>query len=195
MNYIIFDLEATCWKNSREKIQEIIETGAVCLDENLEIVDDFSKYVKPEFNPVLSDFCEFLTSINQRDIESALTFGKVLAVFEKWILSKGDIMLVSWGYFDKKQILRESSAKNYSGSIVELLKEKHISLKHEFAKMRGIKPCGMAEALKILNLPLDGIHHRALDDAKNIAKIFKIIFPELKNWLEKRNRNDLAKLI
>jgi inhibitor of KinA sporulation pathway (predicted exonuclease) len=30
----------------------------------------------------------------------------------------------------------------------------------------------MAEALKFLGLPLDGTHHRGIDDARNIARIF-----------------------
>ena len=34
---------------------------------------------------------------------------------------------------------------------------------------RGI---GMKKALNLLNIPLEGKHHRAIDDAKNISKIF-----------------------
>ena len=36
MNYIIFDLEATCWEHDRNRINEIIEIGAVKLNERLE---------------------------------------------------------------------------------------------------------------------------------------------------------------
>lgn len=31
----------------------------------------------------------------------------------------------------------------------------------------------MERALKMLDLPLDGTHHRGIDDAKNISKIFR----------------------
>ena len=38
MKYIIVDLEATCWENKdQKKINEIIEIGAVCINENKEI--------------------------------------------------------------------------------------------------------------------------------------------------------------
>jgi inhibitor of KinA sporulation pathway (predicted exonuclease) len=37
---------------------------------------------------------------------------------------------------------------------------------------------GMADALRALGLSLDGEHHRALDDARNIAAIARtILFP------------------
>ena len=39
----------------------------------------------------------------------------------------------------------------------------------------------MKKALGKLNLPLEGTHHRGIDDAKNIAKIFRVIFSELKS--------------
>ena len=36
---------------------------------------------------------------------------------------------------------------------------------------RKIKEVGMARALQMVGLPLDGSHHRGLDDARNIAKL------------------------
>jgi len=87
---------------------------------------------------------------------------------------------LSWGHYDKKQILAESALKNYSGNIFELLNKKHISLKHEFARARKERTCGMASALGKLDLQLEGTHHRGIDDAKNIAKIFKVVFEDLK---------------
>lgn len=181
MNYIIFDLEATCWENNDDgKLNEIIEIGAVKLDENLDIIDSFSSFVKPTFNPQLSLFCRELTTIHQEDVDSAPTFDEAIIVFENWIFSTGEnVLLLSWGYYDRKQIEREAVQKNYSGKIVSFLEDRHKSLKHEFAKVRHVKPCGMAKALQILNLPLEGIHHRGIDDAKNIARIFRVVFHEL----------------
>ena len=177
--YIIFDLEATCWEVKDDKITEIIEIGAVKLNENLEITDTFSKFVKPTINPVLTDFCKTLTSIKQEDVDNAQTFNEAIADFEKWISPGDDIGLVSWGYYDKRQILEEAKLKNYSGEIIKFLEERHISLKHEFAEIRQEKRVGMKRALKKLNLPLGGTHHRGIDDAKNITKIFQAVYPDL----------------
>ena len=179
--YIIFDLEATCWEEKNDKVKEVIEIGAVKVDKNLEIVDTFSQFVKPIINPKLTDFCKSLTSIKQKDMDDAKYFNEAIKNFEDWILSSGKTAkLISWGHYDKKQILEESTIKNYLGKITELL-ENHISLKHEFARIRKERTYGMKKALGKLNLPLEGTHHRGIDDAKNIAKIFRVIFSELKS--------------
>lgn len=73
MNYIIFDLEATCWENDRTKQNEIIEIGAVKLDENLAVIGEFQTFIKPKLNPILSDFCKKLTSISQEEVDQAPT--------------------------------------------------------------------------------------------------------------------------
>lgn len=182
--YIIFDLEATCWEEKNNKSKEIIEIGAVKLSENLEIVDTFSEFVKATINPELTEFCKTLTSIKQEDVDRAKTFNDAIKDFENWILSSSkDVKLISWGYYDKKQILEESQIKNYSGEIIKLLEEKHTSLKHEFARIRKERTCGMKKALNKLNLPLKGTHHRGIDDAENIAKIFKAVYPDLANCI------------
>lgn len=182
--YIIFDLEATCWEIKNDKIKEIIEIGAVRLNENLEIVDTFSEFVRPTINSELTEFCETLTSIKQKDVDNAKTFNDAIFKFERWIFSSSDsAKLISWGNYDRKQILEESQHKNYSGKIIKLLEENHISLKHEFARMRKSRTCGMQKALNILNLPLEGTHHKGIDDAKNIAKIFIAIYPDLTGYV------------
>jgi inhibitor of KinA sporulation pathway (predicted exonuclease) len=179
MNFIIFDLEATCWEKSKGKVSEIIEIGAVKLNEQLETIDFFSSFIKPTLNPILSDFCTNLTSISQASVDTAEKFTEVMNAFEQWIiLTEPDVLLCSWGFYDKKQILQECFLKNYTGFILKLL-DNHISLKHQFSEVKKIRLCGMANALRILNLSLEGTHHRGIDDAKNISKIFKAIYPEL----------------
>jgi 3'-5' exoribonuclease 1 len=37
----------------------------------------------------------------------------------------------------------------------------------------------MAQAMKIAKIELEGIHHRGIDDAKNIAKLALKILPKL----------------
>lgn len=76
MNYIIFDLEATCWENDHKRQNEIIEIGAVKLNEGLKTVSDFQIFVKPALSPQLSDFCKRLTSISQADVDAAVYFPR-----------------------------------------------------------------------------------------------------------------------
>lgn len=179
MNYIIFDLEATCEKNIKLPDSEIIEIGAVRLDKDLKETGRFCRFIRPVYRPVLSEFCKRLTTIKQSETDSAEIFSEVLPAFEDWIEETGPARLYSWGGYDKRQILRESKMKNYSGKIQRLL-ENHFNLKEEYQKAYNHSyGSGMGTALKALGIPLEGTHHRGIDDAVNIAKIFKAIFHSL----------------
>jgi len=180
--YVIFDLEATCWEEKNDQVKEIIEIGAVRLNGDLEISGIFSEFVRPTINPELTEFCKTLTFIKQEEVDSAEIFSEAVGNFEKWIFSSGqDVKLVSWGYYDKNQLLQESVLKKYAGDIIKLLEKEHMSLKHEFARARKERTCGMKRALEKLNIPLDGTHHRGIDDARNIAKIFRTVFSEIQS--------------
>ncbi|MGM0484920.1 MAG: exonuclease domain-containing protein [Candidatus Krumholzibacteriota bacterium] len=186
MIHVVFDLEATCWgrhKNLSE--METIEIGAVRLDpESYEITDTFSTFVKPDQNPGLSDFCRELTSIRQSDVDSAPGFPGALERFLIWA-GGNKVTYCSWGTYDIKQL-----RKDISSNSVELRDplRKHISLKQLFAHLYERKPCSMKKALNILGLELEGIHHRGIDDARNIAKIARIILPEYYRQRKKRRR-------
>lgn len=183
MQFIIFDLEATCFEHGQQN-HEIIEIGAVKCDAQANPAASFQTYVKPTKNPVLSQFCKDLTSISQENVSSAPYFAEAMLAFEEFILdsfSPQETFLLSWGHYDKNQIETESVQKNYNGRILDLLKNHH-SLKHEYAKLTAQKPCGMKGALLQLGIPLDGTHHRGIDDATNIMKIFQKIYSD---WSEK----------
>ncbi|WP_010499358.1 3'-5' exonuclease [Paenibacillus elgii] len=175
MNYIVFDLEATCWEHDRTKQNEIIEIGAVKINEQLEIVDEFQTFVKPILNPWLSDFCKKLTSITQEDVNQADYFPQAIQQFQDWI-GKEDYFLCSWGLYDKSQLTKDCELNRLG---TEWLAN-HISIKHQHGKLIGKeRGVGMARALDMLKLPLEGTHHRGIDDARNIAKIFVRIFDKL----------------
>ncbi len=168
MKYIILDLEATCWEQKGHgKKNEIIEIGALRINENGEIESEFSEFIKPIQNPVLSDFCKSLTSITQDDVDYADTFDKVIDRFKNWI---GDeYQLCSWGFYDKTQF---ESDCNIHKLDTDWLKN-HISLKHQYTGIKNLKKhIGMSGALGIEKLTLEGTHHRGIDDARNIAKVF-----------------------
>jgi len=166
MDYIIVDLEATCSKKSKLSPQEIIEIGAVKIDEKGKIISTFNEFVKPKINPVLSEYCRDLTGIKQSQVDSAGDFPEVIEKFRGWI--GGDYLLCSWGYYDKKQFISDCKLHNIDSAWAE----KHISIKHGYAKINNCRPCGMAKALRREGMKLEGAHHRGIDDAKNISRIF-----------------------
>ncbi|MFT6335454.1 MAG: inhibitor of KinA sporulation pathway (predicted exonuclease) [Halioglobus sp.] len=57
--------------------------------------------------------------------------------------------------------------------------EKHISLKPQYGKFKMLKRAiGMKNALLNEKMQLEGTHHRGIDDARNIAKIFVKYFDQ-----------------
>lgn len=170
MNYIVLDLEATCWKEKGKSTNEIIEIGALCIDQNQNTLGEYCSFIQPKLNPTLSDFCTELTTIKQEEVDVAPLFPEVLYDFLDWIESFGEAYyLCSWGFYDRTQFKKDC---NLHGLDTNWLKP-HISLKHQYADIHNLsRPIGMKGALQREHIPLDGTHHRGIDDARNIAKIF-----------------------
>ena len=172
--YLIIDLEATCWENhgNRDNM-EIIEIGAVLVDNDYRIIGEYQTFIKPIKNSKLSEFCKNLTSIKQENIDDAEIFPVALEKFIQWVEIKSkdnieNIIFCSWGYYDKKQLTKDCELHNIIYPF-----QTHHSIKHEFAEMKNLRnPIGMEKALQMCKISLDGTHHRGIDDAKNIAKIF-----------------------
>ena len=108
MNYIVLDLEATCWKDrNANKQNEIIEIGALKINREGNIESEFSEFIKPKLNPELSAFCKELTTIKQSEIDSAETYNIVIDRFKEWLDVKQEFVLCSWGFYDKKQFAKD----------------------------------------------------------------------------------------
>lgn len=171
MYYIIFDLEATCWQGKpANKTQEIIEIGAVKLDRFGEVMDEYSRFVRPVLNPVLSAYCKDLTSISQIDINRADTFVNVVEDFQDWIeIFDEEYLLCSWGYFDKKLLTQDCDLHELE---IEWL-DPHINVKRQYQELKRLrKPRGLMHAVEAEGFDFTGTHHRAIADAQNLVKIF-----------------------
>jgi inhibitor of KinA sporulation pathway (predicted exonuclease) len=134
---------------------------------------EFSRFVRPVKEPVLSEFCTRLTSIQQRDVDRAQTFPEVFSDFLAW-LGPEEFSLCSWGAYDLSQF--EVDCRRHSIPFPDSFSAHHLNLKRLFQERRGArKPGGMRQALSILGIPLEGQHHRGIDDARNIAKIARLL--------------------
>ena len=171
MNFIIFDLEATCWEGRPDnKAQEIIEIGAVRLNRFGEVDDTFSRMVRPVINPTLSLFCRQLTGIDQREVDRGNTFPKVIDEFQDWAdIFYEEYLLCSWGNFDRRMLVQDCKlhALEHEWAL------EHINLKQQYKEVRNLKKArGLKSAVEREGFEFEGRAHRALDDAKNLAKIF-----------------------
>lgn len=176
--FIINDVEATCYdredKNKPAGFRnEIIEIGAVKCDEQGNILDEFSMFLKPKKHTIISEFCTTLTTIKQHDIDCAPAAINVLRDFFTWSLDIGkDVKFVSWGHYDKRQFRDDLQ---FNGLNKELINDSnHLSLKHLHGEWNNLKkPIGLGGACKFENITFEGTAHRGIDDAKMVQKVFK----------------------
>ncbi|MCG9105730.1 exonuclease domain-containing protein [Laribacter hongkongensis] len=169
---LIIDLEATCADDGSIPAEqmEIIEVGACWATPMGEVIDRFQAFVRPAVRHQLSVFCRSLTHIEQAAIDTASPWPVVAAELAEFVRlnRRPGCFWGSWGCYDRKQIERECARHGIADPLAEL---EHRNLKAVFAKRRKIKQVGMATALQIAGLPLEGAQHRGLDDALNIARL------------------------
>jgi 3'-5' exoribonuclease 1 len=170
-DYLVIDLEATCDDGGLvpKREMEIIEIGAVLVDHTtFEPIAEFQSFVRPVRHPTLTPFCRTLTSITQAEVDAAPKFPVVLAALREFVESHGRPLFCSWGNYDRGQFGLDAAYHR-----VQLpFGTDHLNIKQAFSDALGTsKRFGMAGALRKLGLPLEGTHHRGIDDARNIARI------------------------
>ncbi len=171
MNFIVFDLEATCWRGRPPSmVQETIEIGAVKVNRYGEVLGSFNEFIIPVINPLLSSFCTELTSIEQRTVERAQKFPVIIEEFMDWAeIYESDYLLVSWGSFDQKMLIQDCKLHKIEYDWLD----PYANLKRHYQQLRKLKnPKGLKLAVESEGFDFDGDHHRGIDDALNLAKIF-----------------------
>ncbi len=171
MNFIVFDLEATCWMGRPPNgANEIIEIGALRFNGYGEKLGEFNQFVKPKLNPILSPFCMKLTKIDQSDIDRARAFKYVIRDFLDWgDIYDDDTHLISWGENDKKFFRDDCQLHKVDDDWTE----KHVNLKPHYRSLKRMNNgVGLKKAVVLEGFDFDGVSHRGFDDAYNLAKVF-----------------------
>lgn len=173
MEVVIFDIEASCEdKNINPHYNmETIEIGAVKVKDGV-IIDEFQTFIKPEYVDTLTPFCTKLTGITYEDLEGAPSFNEAIVEFYSFIYG---LPIYSCGEFDRKFLVRELKEKgvNYSHKMAKnAISSSHKNLKIHFDKVTGKGMRGMIKMARVLNIDITGTHHRALDDSRNLTKIY-----------------------
>ena len=102
MDFVIYDTEYTTWEGAmarhwygKDEYKEIIQIGALKISyPEFKVVDSLSLFIKPQKNPILSDYCKNLTGITQQDIDNGLSFEQGLKRFLDFV---GDNLVGSYG--------------------------------------------------------------------------------------------------
>jgi len=171
MQFVILDLEATCWQgNAMDRRTEIIELAAFRVNGYGEWIDQFQSFIRPVDHPRLSAYCTELTTITQEQVNKAKTFNHVFQSFQEWLEQEDSAQLIcTWGDKDIDIIKAECTRHRHDISFLP----SSINLKAQYARLNRLpKEVGLLKALEYNEIEFEGTPHRAIDDAYNTAQLF-----------------------
>lgn len=183
MNYIIFDLEFNQGYKYKRKNKsridpkcmfEIIQIGAIKLNEDLETVGHFDLLVKPKVYLHLHNFIADMTDITIEKLESSDPFDIVYKKFVEFIGE--DSILCTWGVGDMRELVGNIK---YHKLDLTLLPTDYIDIQRiasTYLKTPNGNSIGLKNAVEALDLPHDSQFHDAFNDAFYTGEVFKKIY-------------------
>jgi inhibitor of KinA sporulation pathway (predicted exonuclease) len=169
---IVVDIEATCWEqnnNPANEPNEIIEIGICLLDSHTFVPSSLRGiFVLPE-RSTISPFCTQLTTITPEQVAAeGIPFAEACRLLHTEYESRNRLW-ASWGNYDKRIFVDQCKAMD----VQYPFSDHHVNIRKVYSKLEKEKHLmGMPQGLEKLGLTLEGTHHRGMDDAWNIARIF-----------------------
>lgn len=173
--YIVIDLEM-CGVQFRHTNyrgrHEIVQIGAVMMNESFEVLGKFSTFVRPDYGKI-DYFISSLTGISDKDVRHAPNLTEALQSMLLWI-GKRDICFYAWSNSDYSQLKREIVEKHLDEDAFAVILDpdnwvdyqKAVDLRFELHR-----DLSLADALVLTELEVEGQLHDGLADAWNTARI------------------------
>ena len=181
MIHVVIDLEMNPVRQELREMrrvlsEEVIEIGAVKLDDRFQQIDKFQCYVKPKYGSITRHI-QKLTGITNDLLADKPEFAEAFKNFLDWI-GTTEVTLYSWSNSDINQLKYECSYKIEGFDISRL--EKHwVDLQKEFDDELGLRGnLALKYAVGAINKNFAGTQHTALDDAINTAAILTLMQDE-----------------
>lgn len=178
MNYIVFDLE---WNqsNTGEEAEvkllpfEIIEIGAVKLNSDKRMIDEFNELIRPQVYHEMHHITKKLIHLQMEQLEQGKPFVDVMNKFSEWCGQ--DYIFCTWGPLDLIELQRNIRYYRMNpladGPFPYLDVQKLFSIAFEDSKSRRT----LEYAIDFLNIEKDIPFHRAFSDAYYTAKVLSKI--------------------
>lgn len=180
MNYIVMDME---WNTAYSKklggfMNEIIEIGAVKLDDSLCEIDTFSVIIKSQVGKRLQSRVKTLTHLTNDDIANGISFQKAIMQFSAWLGTEENTFL-TWGDGDIRTLIKNCEY---------FLDTAELPFVHNYADLQKFcqsftdaassgQQLGLSAAAEKLGVnPEEYPHHRALDDSRLSVACLKSVF-------------------
>ncbi len=187
MKYILVDFEWNQPLYSDRRVtspilfdSEIIEIGAIRLNEEFVAEDEFRMFVKPTFYPVMNGKVASLTKIRMQNLENALRFPEAFEAFSNWC--GDDYCFCTWGPDDVPVLL--DNMLMHGLETPDLLLWCDIQEIFGSETMRDHRQWSLEKAINTLGLTKDRAHD-ALNDVRNTCRICSRvdIFPFVDEYL------------
>lgn len=206
MNYIILDMEwnqpfsksAAKELNGIKLVGEIIQIGAVKLNEKQKIIDTFEVKIAPKIYTVMQHMVKQITGLTEQLLKDGVTFRKAIDLFKKWCGE--DYVIFTWGMNDIPML--KDNLKFFAMGDSWL--PQCYNAQCFFNKQTGNvgRQYSVDFAAEYFKIPLDNIRHDALNDAYYTALIMakldiksgiKDYDPSIINGSNVINENNLPK--
>ncbi len=176
MNYVVMDLE---WNQcpqgkARENPRipfEIVEIGAIRLNENLEETGTFHEVIRPLVYHRLHFRTQEVIHISQEEFDHARTFSPVVRDFLAWCGE--DVRFVTWGSLDLLELQRNMDYYRISNPFPLPLFYSDLQKMYSIEFDDGKSRCALEDAVEALQIPKSRPFHRALDDTFYTAEVMK----------------------
>ena len=173
MNFIVLDLEWNQRLKGQDKITEpvrlrgeIIQIGAVKLDESCSVTDTFKIMISPVYYKVMHSKVSEITKITTKDLQNGLSFPEAFEQFKTWC--GDDFAFVVWGTDDLDMLCDNMQLHNIDTSQMPATYNLQLAFDNQVSKEH--RQISLARAMEMLGEPALRFHD-ALNDALNTAHI------------------------
>ncbi|WP_310602451.1 3'-5' exonuclease [Anaerosporobacter sp.] len=178
MDYIVFDLE---WNQSpygkRTEVKEIpfeiIEIGAVKLNEKKEVVSSFNRLIKPQIYNEIHSITKEIIHIEISDLLKEESFENVIKDFFAWC--GDDYRFATWGNMDLIELQRNLDYYAMDGYIDNPIVFYDVQKLFAMCYYEDRVSRTLEFAVDVVKLDKTEEFHRAYVDAKYTAEIFKML--------------------
>ena len=175
MNYIVLDLEWNIpysFKNIKHKKNflrgEVIQIGAVRLDETFSIINTFEIKVIPKYYKRIEKYIADLTGITDEELQCGLPFGSAIELFKRWC--GNDFIFLTWGTEDIN--ILKSNISIYKLDDTWIPKTYNVQVIYAAQVAKENRQCSLSKAVERLG-EQDFKAHDALNDARSTAFVCK----------------------
>ena len=175
MNYIVLDLEWNQPFSSKTAIRtpvflkgEIVQIGAVKLNERFDIIDKFKLMIRPQFYTKIHFAVAKLTKLSNNDLKDGVDFSTAMVRFSRWCGE--EYVFLTWGYDDIPML--KDNMKIHGLDPDSIPHFYNVQTIYDNQVLKEHRQCSLSSALERLGEEMENAHD-AFSDAYGTALVCK----------------------